>query len=50
MHNMFARIGKEEYPVEDMSAEDWLRSQARISRQRAALFAQSGTHTVAQTV
>lgn len=36
MHNMFARIGKEEYPVEDISAEDWLRSQARRLRQRAA--------------
>ena len=31
MHTMFARIGKEEYPVEDISAEDWLRSQARCS-------------------
>ena len=29
MHNLFARIGKEEYPMEDMSAEDWLRSQVR---------------------
>ncbi len=29
MHNLFARIGKEEYPMEDMSAEDWLRSQVQ---------------------
>ncbi len=36
MHNMFARIGKEEYPVEDISAEDWLRSQVRCSCPRAA--------------
>ena len=38
MHNMFARIGKEEYPVEDISAEDWLRLQARRSLTPGALL------------